>query len=108
MHMANQTIAKPLGLIKDLKIFVHGILFIVTFTVINSNVLDSNYSMLFGRPWLRDAKVSHDWGINIITIRGIDTIKTIPVTKKLGIQTKRPEVLVCYSSILEYLMMKRM
>jgi hypothetical protein len=29
--MANQTITKPLGLIKDLKIFVHGIPYTITF-----------------------------------------------------------------------------
>jgi hypothetical protein len=32
--MADQTIAKPLGLIKDLKIIVHGISYAVTFTII--------------------------------------------------------------------------
>jgi hypothetical protein len=56
--MANQTIAKPLGLIRDLKIFVHGILCMVTFFVINNNVIDINYSMLLGCPWLKDANVS--------------------------------------------------
>jgi len=60
LHMLDQTIAKPLGLIRDLKIFVHEIPYTVTFTVINSNVLDYSYSMLLGRPWLRDAKVSHN------------------------------------------------
>jgi hypothetical protein len=34
LHMANQTIAKPLCLIRDLKIFVHGIPYMVTFTII--------------------------------------------------------------------------
>ncbi len=67
LHMANPTIAKLLGLIRGLKIFVHGT-YMVTFTIINSNVLNSNYSMLLGRPWLKDAKASHDWGINIVTI----------------------------------------
>jgi hypothetical protein len=37
--------------------------------------------MLLGHPWLKDVKVSHDQGTNI-------------VTKQLGAQTKRPEVLV--------------
>jgi hypothetical protein len=37
--MVDQTIAKPFGLIKDLKIFVHGIPYIITFTIINNNVL---------------------------------------------------------------------
>jgi len=59
--MANQTIAKALRLIKDLKIFIYGISYIVTFIMINNNVLDYNYSMLLRRPWLRDSKVSCDW-----------------------------------------------
>jgi hypothetical protein len=58
--MANQTIAKPLGLIKDFKIHVHGILYVVTFTVIHSSVLESSYFMLLVCPWLKDVKVSHD------------------------------------------------
>jgi hypothetical protein len=32
--MADQTIAKPLGLIKDLRIFVHGIPYAMIFIVI--------------------------------------------------------------------------
>ncbi len=60
MCMADQTITKPLGLIKDIKFLVHGISYVVTFIVIQSIVLDSNYFMLLDRPWLRDAKMSHD------------------------------------------------
>jgi hypothetical protein len=40
----------------------------VTFTVIKSNVLNSNYFMLLSHPWLKDAKLFHDWGNNTITI----------------------------------------
>jgi len=94
--MADQTITKPLGLIKDLKILVHGIPYVMTFIIIQSNVLDSNYFMLLGCPWLKDVKMSHDWGNNIITIQGADTIKTILATKKLGAPTKCPKILVCY------------
>jgi hypothetical protein len=32
--MIDQTIAKPLGLIKDLRILVHGIPYAMTFTII--------------------------------------------------------------------------
>jgi hypothetical protein len=78
----DQTIAKPLSLIKDLKILVHGIPYVMIFTVIQSCVLDSNYSMLLGHPWLKDAKMSHDQG-NIIIIQGIGTIKTIPIIENL-------------------------
>jgi hypothetical protein len=94
--MVDQTIAKSLGLIRDLKIFVHGIPYTITFIVINSNVMDSSYSMLLGHRWLKNAKISYDWGTNIVTIQGICIIITIPVTNKLGIQTKRLKILVCY------------
>jgi hypothetical protein len=54
--MVNETIGKPLGLIRDLKIFIHGIPYTFTFIVINNIILDSSYSMLLGWLWLRDAK----------------------------------------------------
>jgi hypothetical protein len=54
MRMANQTTTKPVGLIKDLKICVHGIPYITTFIVLQNNVVEYNYSMLLGRPWLRE------------------------------------------------------
>jgi hypothetical protein len=79
LHMMYQTIAKPFGLIMNMKIFVHGIPYMVTFIVINNTVLDSNYSMLLRCPWLRNAKVSHNWGTNIVTIQKISTIRTIYV-----------------------------
>jgi hypothetical protein len=40
--------------------------------------------MLFGRPWLRDAKVTHDWGNNVIIAQGNGTVRTISINKKLG------------------------
>jgi hypothetical protein len=50
LHMVNQTIVKPLGLIKDLRILVHGIPYVMAFIVIQSSVLDSNYFMLLRHP----------------------------------------------------------
>jgi hypothetical protein len=44
--------------------------------------------MLLGRPWLKDAKVTNDWGNNIITIHGNGTITTISMTKNLGSKVK--------------------
>jgi hypothetical protein len=58
--MVDKIITKPIGLIKDLKIHIHGIPYIVTFTIMKNNVLDSNYSMLLGQPWLHNAHVTHD------------------------------------------------
>jgi len=52
--------------------------------------------MLLGKVWLRNAKVTHGWGNNVITIQGNGIVRTILVNRKLGIKTKRPQVLVCY------------
>jgi hypothetical protein len=60
LSMVGQTIAKPLGLIKDLKILVHGIPYAITIIMIDNNVLDFSYSMLLGHPWLKEVKVFHD------------------------------------------------
>ncbi len=59
-------------------------------------MVDSRYSMLLGRPWLRDAKVAHDLGSNIVTIQGNGTVKTITVTKQLGGEVRRPKMLLCF------------
>jgi hypothetical protein len=45
--------------------------------------------MLLGRPWLKDAKVSHNWETNTIIIQGTCIVKTIHVTKKYSVQTKK-------------------
>jgi hypothetical protein len=92
LRMVDQTTTKPMGLIRNLKIYVHDIPYITTFTVLQNNVVDSNYSMLLGRPWLRDVKVAHDWGNNIVTIQGNGIIKTITVTKRLGGEVRRQNV----------------
>jgi len=59
-------------------------------------VVDSNYFMLLKRPWLRVAKVTHDWGNNVIIVQSNGIIKKISVNKKLIVKTIRPQVLVCY------------
>ncbi len=94
--MVDQNMNKPLGFIKKLRIHIHGIPYVATFIVLKNNVVDSNYSMLLGKPWLRDAKVTHDWGNNVITIQHNGIIKTISDNKKLGVKTKRPQIIVCY------------
>jgi hypothetical protein len=58
--MVDQTITKMVKFIKDLKIQIHGIPYIVMFVVMKTNILDSSYSMLLGRPWLCNAHVTHD------------------------------------------------
>jgi hypothetical protein len=52
--------------------------------------------MFLKRPWLRDAKLSHDWGTNIITIQGNGIVRTITITKHLSSEIKHPEIFLCY------------
>jgi hypothetical protein len=54
--------------------YVQGIPYINTFTVLQNIVINLSYSMLFGRPWLKDVKVAHDWGNDMIMIQGNGTI----------------------------------
>jgi hypothetical protein len=51
---------KPLRIIKNLKIHIHNIPYVTTFTILQNSVVDFSYSMLLGRPWFKDAKVTHD------------------------------------------------
>jgi hypothetical protein len=50
LKMVDHTLPKPIRLIWDFKIHIHGIPYVVTFTVMHNNILDSSYSMLFGHP----------------------------------------------------------
>jgi hypothetical protein len=97
LKMSNQTITKLMILICDLKIYVHYIPYVITFIVLQNSVIDTNYSMLLRRPWLRDDKVTHDWGNNTMTIQGNGMVRIIVMTKHMGIKVKQPEMLLCYN-----------
>jgi len=58
--MASQNMTKPLGIIRNLKIHIHGMPYIATIIVLQNSVVDSNYSMLLGKPWLINGEVTHD------------------------------------------------
>jgi hypothetical protein len=94
--MADQSMTTPFKIIKNLKIHIHGIPYVAIIIILQNNVVDSNYAMLLGRPWLKDAKVTHNWGNNVIIVQNNQTIRTKLVNKKLGVETKRSQVLVCY------------
>jgi hypothetical protein len=53
---------------------LHSIPYVATFTLLLNIVIDSNYFMLLDRPWLKDAKVTHDKGNNMIMIQGNGTM----------------------------------
>jgi hypothetical protein len=87
--MANFSFSKPLGIVPNIRIKIHGILYIVTFMVMNNKAIDPTHYMLLGRPCLRDAKVIHDWGTNMVTIKGNGIINTIFVYKYLSGNIRR-------------------
>jgi len=64
--------------------------------VIYNSVLNFNYLMLLGRFWLKDVKMSHDWGNITITIQGTGIVRTIPITKKLKAPTKHSKMSIWY------------
>jgi hypothetical protein len=85
------------GLIKNLKIYVHGIPYTNTFILFQNSVVDSSYSILLGRPWLKDVKVAHDWGSNIVIIQENGIVRTIIVMKHLRGEVRKSEMLLCYN-----------
>ena len=97
LKMANGTIAKPTGLLRDVKIHIHGIPYIVTLTVFDCQTIKSDYSMLLGRPWLKNAKVIHDWANDQVQIMGNGTVKTVKINHQLGYEAVTPHALVCYN-----------
>ncbi len=97
--MVDFSFIKPLGIIPNIRIRIHGIPYIVTFIVMNNKIVDPTYSMLLGRPWLWDAKVVHDWGTNMVTIKGNGTIKIISISKYLNGNIRRPQMVINYNFI---------
>ena len=95
LKMANGTLAQPKGLIRDVKIHIHGIPYIVTLIVIGCSTVKLNYRMLLGRPWLRHA----NWGNNEVQIMGNGTIKTIKINHQLGYEAVTPHALICYNFV---------
>jgi hypothetical protein len=59
-----------------------------TSNIIYKDVVDVGYSMLLGRPWFKDAEITHDWANNIMMIQGNGMVRTIVMTKHLRIRVK--------------------
>jgi hypothetical protein len=90
LRMVDHNMTKSLGIIKNLKIHIHRIPYVTTFIVSKNSVVEFSYYMLLGRPWLIDAKVTHDWGNNVIIVQGNGIVITISINKKLWVETRRP------------------
>jgi hypothetical protein len=60
LRMVDHNMIRCLRIIKILRIHIHGIPYVATFTILKNNVVDLSYFVLLGIHWFRDAKVTHD------------------------------------------------
>lgn len=70
IRMADNRTVLPRGLVKHAKIKVGSMEYLVNLVVIAMQTpTPDSYQVLLGRPWLRDAKVKHDWNRDRISLR---------------------------------------
>ena len=68
IKMVDQRKVMPKGIIRDVRLDVGGIVIRTTLTVIDMVSTEDSYSMLLGRPWLKEAQAQHDWPPNKLTL----------------------------------------
>jgi hypothetical protein len=64
VHMDDQRKVQPMVLIRNLKIDLASCVYKISITVLKMENGVEAYSMLLGRPWLKQTKVCHNWGYN--------------------------------------------
>lgn len=65
--MVDQRLVEPLSMPSDVVIAIGGIHYTISLIVIP--MVQNAYPILLGKPWLKSAKVMHDWGSEIMTIK---------------------------------------
>ena len=68
IKMADQRKVMPKGIIRDVCLDVGGIVIRTTLTVIDMVSIEDSYSLILGRPWLKEAQAQHDWPLNKLTL----------------------------------------
>lgn len=86
LRMADSTLVQPTVLLRDVKIHIHDIPYTIILTVISCKDMNSAYTSLLGRPWLRNARVIHVWANDHIQIMENGTIRTIRINRELGLE----------------------
>ncbi len=66
-----------------MKIDLAGCEFKISITVLNMENGTKIYSMLLGRPWLKQVKANHNWGDNTLTITTRKRTMTVCTIKKI-------------------------
>jgi hypothetical protein len=65
LRMANGSSVRPIGMIPDLEMVVQGHTFTISVVIMDLPHQDA-YPILLGRPWLRSARMKHDWPRNVV------------------------------------------
>jgi hypothetical protein len=68
LRMANGSSVRPIGMIPDLKMVVQGHAFTISVVIMDLPHQDA-YRILLEHPWLRSARMKHDWPKNVLTFR---------------------------------------
>ena len=74
------TTTRLVGVVKDLRVKTFGITYHVWFVVMDfKNPIDS-YDIILGKPFLRSARVVHDWSSNMIYLRKDTSVTKVDLT----------------------------
>lgn len=93
VRMANQNKVRPDGILRHLRVSIHGVEFELTFIVLDMQGEDG-YELLLGRTWLRGASAKQDWGADTITFDGPLGPVTAPVCpRRPPPPSKRPQAI---------------
>jgi hypothetical protein len=79
------------GLIKNLKIGLIGCKYKIDVTMLNMENGTKTYSMLLGRPWLKQVKANHNWGDSPLTITMGKRTMTMSTIKKIPLKSSEKQ-----------------
>ncbi len=90
--MANQQKVQPMELIQNLKIDMVSCVYKISVIVLKMENGVEAYSMLLRRPWLKQAKVRHNWGDSTLIIISKNKIVMFSTIKHVNIKlSQRPK-----------------
>ncbi|KAL3694004.1 hypothetical protein R1sor_007655 [Riccia sorocarpa] len=84
LTLADQTMRRPLGVLKNIPTIIGGVPFKLTYIILRP-ISKRGYKVLIGRPWLYSAKVKTDWFRHKLHFKDLRT----PANKLITVSWKR-------------------
>ncbi|KAH7440577.1 hypothetical protein KP509_03G000200 [Ceratopteris richardii] len=66
--LADESRVKPLGIVEKVPVEMDGLTFFLDFVVLNLPLVNGDFPLLIGRPWLRHIQAMHDWENDTILV----------------------------------------